>query len=527
MLWILILSQVVDLLALEQGLTVASAETSDGPKFVFPEEGDAYFGKNVDALKASLGHALDSDCLRSWPANKSAEIAVVFRHDGYVPETSQYYIQYQMEQVASLQTSEMGLGFRNLADNTEYKMKLDGAVQVWEWSPLQMTFVQEHLTGMTSQKIKHVPLWSSVDIDSGSSCHDILEEPTCESDPGADVLFFGHLTKNRQQLCADVDAEMKWMSSNDQLFTHECVSGVFGPALQCKICKAKVIYNDHSRSDSVLEVHRINPLLALGKAVISATSADTSLDTEYSGALELVPAEDIPRAVSRLLLDEEARQRLEWNAYAFAKKQKAQAQPALCRALNDLAGDIERKADLQSDKGLERRVRYLAVRRLGANGTNGTSGATSSSTSSAVTTTTSPVVSTSSAATTTSTDATSTTSALGVSTNSASTTKDGDDSSTSLAVTTSEADSSNESTQLTNGTNSTTTTVSITSAASSSTSSLAATKSTTSGPVPAVNSSTSTSQFQLDDPYGDSKADPWRAVSPLCLAIIIVALTRG
>jgi len=314
-------------MAHEHELIVPSAEMS-GPKFVFPEEGDAYFGQNVDALKVSLSHALDSDCLRSWPPNTSVEIAVVFRHDGFVPETSQYYIQYQMEQVASLQTSEMGAGFRSFADNMEYKMKLGGALQIWEWSPRHILFLQKELPNMVSQRIKHVPLWSSVDVGSNPSCADILEQPTCESVPGADVLFFGYLTESRRHLCADVDAEMKRIHSKGQLFSHECVSGVFGPALQCKICKAIIVYSDHSRSDSVLEVHRINPLLALGKAAISATSADTLLDTEYSEALELVPAMDIPAAISRLLLDDRARARLEWNAYAFAKKTESSSSPS-------------------------------------------------------------------------------------------------------------------------------------------------------------------------------------------------------
>ena len=88
------------------------------PAFVFPEEGDAYFGKNVNALKSSLEQAVGQGCLEAWPLTTPTEIAVVFRHNSFVPETSDFYIQYQMEQVTSKHVE--GEGLWSFADDQQH-----------------------------------------------------------------------------------------------------------------------------------------------------------------------------------------------------------------------------------------------------------------------------------------------------------------------------------------------------------------------------------------------------------------------
>eukprot|EP00930_Biecheleria_cincta_P089064 TRINITY_DN7831_c0_g1_i6.p1 TRINITY_DN7831_c0_g1~~TRINITY_DN7831_c0_g1_i6.p1 ORF type:complete len:480 (+),score=64.23 TRINITY_DN7831_c0_g1_i6:70-1440(+) len=306
------------------------------PTFSFPEEGNTYFGSNVEALKSSVNWALGEGCLSGWPTSLPVEIAFVFGHDSDIPETADYYIQFQMEQVAAKPSRDTGIGFGSFANNQQYQQKLSGALQVWDWSHHQLSFLAENLPLAASSKLEYVPFWSSTKAEEGD-CASILDDPYCHDEPGSDVLFFGFLTESRKQLCKSVDAELSQLRRQGMSVSHECVSGVFGQALQCKICRAKVIYSDHSREGAVLEVHRINPLLAVGKAVVSSHSADLMLDNSYSSALQLVAAQDIPQAISKLLLNRTARETLEWHAYAFAKSEKLEARSHVCRALNSMA----------------------------------------------------------------------------------------------------------------------------------------------------------------------------------------------
>merc|ERR1719238_1374583 len=131
-------------------------------------------------------------------------------------------------------------------------------------------------------------------MDGRDGCDAVLEEDWCREDEPADVLFFGSMTESRKRLCNMVDEEMDRLKRGGHSFSHQCVSSTFGEALKCKVCKAKVIYSDHSREGASLEVHRINPLLAQGKAVVSAKSADKFLDSLYQDAVELVDSKEIP-----------------------------------------------------------------------------------------------------------------------------------------------------------------------------------------------------------------------------------------
>jgi len=364
------------------GTVLAFEEDSDRvqlPTFVFPEDGDSYFGKNVNALKSSLHQAVGQGCLDSWTLTRPTEIAIVFRHDSFVPESSDFYIQYQMEQVAANQARDEQLGFKSFAEELQYKEKLGGALQVWEWSPRNLDFLNSNLPDVVARKINYVPLWSSVDTnDAEASCHEILEQPSCQAEADLDVLFFGAMTDARKRLCEKVDAEMSRLELQGRPFSHECISSVFGAELECKICKAKIIYSDHSHPSAALEVHRINPLLTFGKAVVSASSADNALDAMYGGALELLASEDIPEAISSLLLNDDARFELEHRAYYFAQKMKLEAQPHVCQALNALASIAKENATPWGRQGLQNYVPYLLERRLVMDNVSNSSNSTNS-----------------------------------------------------------------------------------------------------------------------------------------------------
>ena len=65
----------------------------------------------------------------------------------------------------------------------------------------------------------------------------------------------------------------------------------------------QIVANVHFHEDAALEVHRIDPLLAAGKCVLSEYSSDAELDALYKHAGEVVFAsydEFVPEAV-RLL----------------------------------------------------------------------------------------------------------------------------------------------------------------------------------------------------------------------------------
>lgn len=327
--------QVWALACLQSAMAVAEGHIL--PKFVFPDEDDTYFRDNVEALKASLNAALDSGCMNSWRLGEPTEVAILFRHDSAVPATSDFFIQYQMEQVAASAAEEATVGFRSFADHPQYKMRLSRALQVWEWSPRNLQFLGSNLPETMTKRIEYMPLWSAVNVDSEASCVEILDRPLCQSGTFADVLFFGAASKARKALCRAVDAEIGRLKHHGTSFSHECLFDTFGEALQCKICKAKVIYNDHSRGGAVLEQHRINPLLALGKAIVTTKSADDVLDSSYSSAVEFAASENIPQVISYLLLNTTARFKLEWSANAFARMMKLHSHAHVCSALHSLA----------------------------------------------------------------------------------------------------------------------------------------------------------------------------------------------
>jgi len=370
---------------------LALAEGAVLPTFVFPEEEDDYFAQNVDLIKTDIGRALDNGCLDAWPLEEQTEIAVVFRHDSMVPETSDFYVQYQMEQVAADQAQDESVGFRSLADHEQYKRKLAGALQVWEWSPHQMDFLKHTLSADVAKKLAYVPLSASTD----DGCDAVLDEEWCREDEPADVLFYGAMTESRKQLCSMVDKEMDQLKRRGRSFSHQCVSGTFGEALKCKVCKAKVIYSDHSREGASLEVHRINPLLAQGKAVVSAKSADKFLDSLYQGAIELVDSEEIPKAISKLLMDDVRRMKLEWRSYALSQQIQRKAQSVLCQTFRSMATLASEASESWKRVGLQDYVPYLADRRLQtgnlSNITNGTTTTPAPTPTTSTTTTSTPV----------------------------------------------------------------------------------------------------------------------------------------
>jgi hypothetical protein len=81
--------------------------------------------------------------------------------------------------------------------------------------------------------------------------------------PAIDVpfaLFFGYMSPQRIQVCKLLTAKLPHRNIY-------CIDDVFGEALLKYQCAADVIFIMHNFHKASLEVHRVNPLLAMGKKV--------------------------------------------------------------------------------------------------------------------------------------------------------------------------------------------------------------------------------------------------------------------
>eukprot|EP00939_MAST-03C_sp_MAST-3C-sp1_P000965 g965.t1 len=144
----------------------------------------------------------------------------------------------------------------------------------------------------------------------------------------ADALLFGALTDSRKSLCRKV------MAGVHDIGEVVCISELFGYDIERLICHSKVIFIDHAYPNGALEVHRILPLLAMGKAVVAVRSSDKMLDDEYSEVVRFVSsARQVPEVVRDLLQNNRARRDLESRALGFVSRRVEKASDHLCSAL--------------------------------------------------------------------------------------------------------------------------------------------------------------------------------------------------
>lgn len=155
------------------------------------------------------------------------------------------------------------------------------------------------------------------------------DAPICPQQ--ADAVFFGAFTIARRALCENV---IRRVSRDHNV---ACFHGIFGKDLEMRICNAKVVFLDHAYPGASLEVHRIFPLLAMGKAVVAVRSSDPKLDSEYEGAVRFAnTAADIPDLVNKLLDDDDDRNELIRRGLEFVRVYRERSNSHLCLALWDL-----------------------------------------------------------------------------------------------------------------------------------------------------------------------------------------------
>lgn len=279
------------------------------PNFIFTEEHNIFFSRNIRGLKHSLAQALLRGCLGHWrygPVN----ISIVFTATHFVD--AQYYIQVQLEQQGTHHFSP------------SYIQKLQRASQVWEFVPVthsskRMFYTPTYFVPtvlMLDQNVYSCRAESSSSLsnlrggafevfergfyrtcviaDGQISDGPIRKSPYCtycQEDEAtlaslscakllknrADILMFGKIEGSynnyREKVCLDM---------RTQNLSSLCLQGVFGEALNHFVCQAKIIVVERYFKNSVLETHRIDPLLQAGKVIISSHSSNRLLESFYS-----------------------------------------------------------------------------------------------------------------------------------------------------------------------------------------------------------------------------------------------------
>jgi len=317
--------------------------------FIFSEEKDIYFGRNVLGLKKALRKAWEGGCLRS---EIRGPIHIIFRSET-LPMSSNY-IQFQLEQHSS--------GFFT----PKYIMKLKLAMQVWEFSPNSALNLQSKLNifnvftmptritydledpPISCEGIKFPEVqtmhsyrdgcyvswnyapgrFTPVNVSPspcGKGCkdrraHDLWTEP--------DVLLYGYLPCShnncRESLCDELH--------NAGVRT-TCLHQVFGDLLNSFVCRAKIIIVEHYYANASLETHRIDALLLANKTVIAAPSSDQVLDALYSNFITFSNRDSVIATVKSLLNNDNFRK---LNKMQESFKDLASSTDPLCYALKHL-----------------------------------------------------------------------------------------------------------------------------------------------------------------------------------------------
>lgn len=182
---------------------------------------------------------------------------------------TEHYVAFHMEQPWSFVT--FGL------NHARYLLVLENAVSLWTFSydvaeMLNMKGLGPVHTLPIYTKASTIP-WKASVVDEGEACQ---------------VVFFGSGSKRRTVAIRQLYDETE---SNLIRWTAFCGSwdvSTFDAERDILMKRTDVVVNIHNEDLSVLEVHRINYLLSMGKMVITERGADHKLSAEYDGAVAFV-----------------------------------------------------------------------------------------------------------------------------------------------------------------------------------------------------------------------------------------------
>jgi len=136
------------------------------PTFVFPDKDDhatkLYFGQNILGLVSTLyDSAISKGCMDNW-SHGNLEISICLRHDRCNKNrNSDFLIQYQMEQIAS-----KGVKGHNAKLTKQYASKLKNALQVWDFSKLNVRLLSDFEMRVTRKDAAYyVPMEALLNTD--------------------------------------------------------------------------------------------------------------------------------------------------------------------------------------------------------------------------------------------------------------------------------------------------------------------------------------------------------------------------
>jgi hypothetical protein len=196
------------------------------------------------------------------------------------------YILMQMEQLSSPYITD------------KYLHSMSEALHVWDFSYYNAAVLRRQTKLGNAISVIPAFVYSSRTTD----------PDTCIAQ-SIDVLFYGHLNERRHNILQRLRAAN---------LTVRYEHNVLGTERDELIQQSKVVLNLHYLLDAALEVHRINPLLALGKCIVSEPSIDAQLDAQYSSGIVFAYSSDIVHTVQTLINDSLQRQWWENNALALS-----------------------------------------------------------------------------------------------------------------------------------------------------------------------------------------------------------------
>lgn len=173
---------------------------------------------------------------------------------------------------------------------------------VWDYSARNVDYIRA-LTG--NSRVTHVPIGYAP----------LLTRVTAALVQDIDVLFYGSVNPRRASLLDRLEARGLAVTR---------VFGVYGTERDALIARAKVVLNVHFYEARVFELVRVSYLLANSKAVVAECDARTELADDLRPGLCLAPYEDLESAVTRLVHDAAARQRLEQHGYDCMRARRAE-----------------------------------------------------------------------------------------------------------------------------------------------------------------------------------------------------------
>jgi hypothetical protein len=180
-----------------------------------------------------------------------------------------------------------------------YGLVLSGAACILSYSPLHTDL----LSRLGYARVFLVPLYSA---DTNRAASDRSPQRTGAAEQGdLDFLFFGGCSERRREkleaivtafpACAAGDTSFPLVSRSCYRYLLNCVNwetGVFDALRHSSVQRSGIVVNIHNDESSVLEVHRINYLLSMGRCVVSERSDDLLLDAQYGRSVRFVEAGD-------------------------------------------------------------------------------------------------------------------------------------------------------------------------------------------------------------------------------------------